>query len=327
MKEKAPRLLAWRTVPPWHGRVGPPRLRVVLGHLAAGVLVSALAAPWVFRLLVGLARRGLAPVSLRDLEFESVAARCVLVGLVLVGLAGAWRARATALRAVGWGRAPVPLRQAGCGFLLGACAMALLWLVGWAGGAFTWTLPGASAFGRWPLLLLGALIVGLVEETLFRGILFGALRRSSGFWLAALLSSAAYSLVHFMNPEPLVGVAHAHWDSGLRLLGSLFHWPHAHYHYFPMMLTLLVLGLGLCRLFEAFGTLYAAMGLHAGVVFVMRAGEDFFARQVEGWPFWYGGLEGVPKSYAALLMACAVCGLLWFGTAGAIRARNEPDAR
>jgi membrane protease YdiL (CAAX protease family) len=297
-------------------------LRGVLGHFLVGLLAGALVAPWVFRLLVGSARRGLLPSTLRDLDFESVASRCVLITLIVVGLIGAWRARGTALPAVGLGRAPVRGRQALSGFLFGACAMASLWLTGWAGGAFVWTPPEAAVLGQWPVILLGALLVGVVEETLFRGVLFGALRRYSGFWAAALLSSLAYSVVHFANPEPFMGVAHAHWDSGLRLLGSLFRWPHAVFHYFPMLLTLVFLGLGLCRLFEAFGALYAAMGLHAGVVFVMRAGEDLFQRQPDVWPFWYGGTEGVPKTYAALLMAITVCLLLWPITAAAFRAKG-----
>jgi membrane protease YdiL (CAAX protease family) len=57
-----------------------------------------------------------------------------------------------------------------------------------------------SAAGPWQwvgLLLAGSVVAPLAEETFFRGVLFmGLWRRLNSFWLAAVISSAAFALVH-----------------------------------------------------------------------------------------------------------------------------------
>ncbi|GAB4217260.1 MAG: hypothetical protein OHK0022_59330 [Roseiflexaceae bacterium] len=55
-------------------------------------------------------------------------------------------------------------------------------------GTFAW-LPALA------MLICGGVIVPIAEELLFRGVLYNWLR-SRGFWLAALVSSALFGLVH-----------------------------------------------------------------------------------------------------------------------------------
>jgi membrane protease YdiL (CAAX protease family) len=72
-----------------------------------------------------------------------------------------------------------------------------------------------SALGGWSfvaILALGGLVIPFAEELLFRGVLFGALRRY-GPVLAGLVSATVFGLAHVWPPLVLfafvVGVVHA----------------------------------------------------------------------------------------------------------------------
>ena len=97
------------------------------------------------------------------------------------------------------------------------------------------------------ILLVGivlACLIGLFEEILFRGFLYGSLKKRVGGLIAALISSVLYSSVHFLKPtgelelpinwlagfiylEQSIGnmiLLHQDWDARLSLmiLGCFF---------------------------------------------------------------------------------------------------------
>jgi len=91
-----------------------------------------------------------------------------------------------------------------------------------------------GAFGA---IVAGVLIIGaapLSEEVFFRGFLFAGLRRSGGFWLGALVSSAIWGLFHYTGPDS--------WAVCLQL--ALF-------------------GLALCWLYERTGSIWPTIAVHA----------------------------------------------------------------
>ena len=104
-----------------------------------------------------------------------------------------------------WGLPAMPGRatRIGRGCWLGMGTLAVLLLIGWAGRAYTIRVP---PFGTLLYTVvwyaIGALIVGLFEETIFRGGIFGSLRRCSGYWSAAIVSSLFFAAVHFARPSP-----------------------------------------------------------------------------------------------------------------------------
>lgn len=88
-------------------------------------------------------------------------------------------------------------------------------------------------------LVLAALLAPVFEETLFRGIIYKALRTKTGKWPAAILSAALFSGLHMDI-----------WGFGPRF----------------------ILGLLLAHLYEKYQSLYPSMGLHAlnnGLIFVL----------------------------------------------------------
>lgn len=126
---------------------------------------------------------------------------------------------------------------------------------------------------------LAAVAVALVEEILFRGALFGSLRRGHGFVVAAIWSSAIYALLHFLEKPEFVG--RVEWTSGFEvlggMLGGLWNWKAM----VPAFLNLTLVGVMLALVFERTGSLFFAMGLHAGFVFFLKS-LGFLTNEVAG---------------------------------------------
>lgn len=126
-----------------------------------------------------------------------------------------------------------------------------------------------SSFERLSLLLLGGLLtgllVGIVEELIFRGALLGGLSRQTNTALALVTVSLVYAAVHYLKFRDLPADAAIHWYTGLTMLpAALFQF--ADPARYDAMLTLFFLGLllGLVRLLT--GNLLLCIGIHAGLV-------------------------------------------------------------
>jgi membrane protease YdiL (CAAX protease family) len=175
------------------------------------------------------------------------------------------------LNGAGWRWRQGLFREVGFGLGLGFATLALVVFAAWGSGFRTW-IPGRG----FPLILLhvaraagAALFVSLIEETLFRGAILGALRRAVGFWTAAIATSALYALVHFFQrPAPPDSVD---WSTGLQMLsrmsvgfldiGALF----------PGFINLTLAGLILATFRECTGALWTSIGLHAGWIFWLKS--------------------------------------------------------
>jgi membrane protease YdiL (CAAX protease family) len=143
-------------------------------------------------------------------------------------------------------------------------------------------------------------------------MLFGALRRCVGFWGGAVIASLIYSAVHFAKPRPPVGVVYGHWYSGLELIPQLFNTVDMGPQFFPLALTLIFLGMVLCAFYQRTGSLYFSIGLHAGLVWLMRIGGYFLERNEAQLPWLFGSGEVVSKSYIALFVMGAFMAVsLW----------------
>lgn len=160
----------------------------------------------------------------------------------------------------------------------------LLWLGGWL------TVSGLSIpSGLWHMLL-GFFSVAVLEELLFRAVLFRLFEQSFGSGWAIVLSSVLFSAAHGINP-------HADWLSTIQLL---------------------ILGLLFIAAFLATRRLWLCIGLHWGWNF---AQGGFFSSPVSGMkaegiiqssvtgPAWLTGGEfgieaSVLASAGALLCSC-----------------------
>lgn len=117
--------------------------------------------------------------------------------------------------------------------------------------------------------LFAGVMVGLIEETLYRGALFGGLLARMRPPGAILLSSIIYAGVHFLKFREVSTALPVTWATGLAMLPDIF------YRFndpasVDAFLSLLAFGVLLAMVRLKSGALYQCMGLHAGVVATLK---------------------------------------------------------
>ncbi|OGQ85904.1 MAG: hypothetical protein A2289_24865 [Deltaproteobacteria bacterium RIFOXYA12_FULL_58_15] len=128
---------------------------------------------------------------------------------------------------------------------------------------------------RWhklPPIVATAVLVPLIEEFFFRGVLFGLLRRALSWKWALAFLSLFFSVLHFLKPAKGAGtIRHPDWTSGFEMLSRLF-WQFSS----PELvigggITLFLVGWILGYTVLRTRSLYLAAGLHGGWIFALRS--------------------------------------------------------
>ena len=276
-------------------------------YLAAVFAGGAMLAPWLYR---GVQQ--FAPDSgIAHQPFHRYVNRCLLAGAIL-GLFPLIRSLGIrSWASLGW---VVPIRESrrlATGLGLGFASLALAATVPLIAGIRAFHIEGATTELVRPLLnaTLSAVVVAVLEELLFRGAVFGALRRVHGFALAALLSSAVYSLVHFFDRPAAPETIGA--GTGWITLGAMLHGFTEVNRLLPGFLSLAVAGwmLAWCR--EQTGSLTVGIGLHAGWIFWLKSfgflTEDTHSPGASG--FW--GTAKLYDGWPACGILIALALILW----------------
>jgi membrane protease YdiL (CAAX protease family) len=118
-------------------------------------------------------------------------------------------------------------------------------------------------------IIATAAVVAVLEEILFRGALFGALRRAWHWLFALAVSSAVYAIVHFMESAKVSGPVD--WLSGLELLPRMLRGFANGSEVIPGFFCLTLVGVVLGTGYHRTGNLYFSIGLHAGWIFWLKA--------------------------------------------------------
>jgi membrane protease YdiL (CAAX protease family) len=167
-----------------------------------------------------------------------------------------------------------------CGFLVAGC---LLMLSGWLmvrAGFFVWKDAPASATGevnafmekiQWgkaaKAVLPGAIIVAIIEEILFRGVLLGIFMRAMRPGLAIATLSLLFAFVHFLSPPPGASVADPDAaNAGFVLLGQIFSRYADPVSLLSRFMVLAAVGVVLANARYRTASLWLPIGLHAGWV-------------------------------------------------------------
>jgi hypothetical protein len=256
----------------------------VLVYLVALLVLAALLAPPLYWLGRWALHAGLVP-QLRGVKFSSYFNRAVLL---LILATGYWFVRWLGIprwRDLGLERNPHRVRDV----LLGAVGAALgLWLVG---AALVVTDEAMLRTLRWAKLLpivLTAVAVPIIEEVIFRGVVFGSLRRVMEWRRAAVSVSLVFAVLHYVGPtKGAPKISPIRWYSGFEHLPRLIWQFRTPEDVLPGVLTLFLVGLILCYTVVQTRSLALAMGLHGGWVFALRSFERF-SRRTEEPSIWVG---------------------------------------
>ncbi len=201
---------------------------------------------------------------------------------------------------------------------------ARLWLRGLVGGILSmalvaaWNLrsplravdyiPGIAALGRWMVpMLLGALVTGVLEETLARGVLFRVLARRGRPWFMAVLTSLVFAHAHFINTAP-ESFEHQAWSSRLlAVMGDAFLSGPSGWREILRFMNLALMGMVLCAFVWRDGTLWRAVGLHTGWVMAIKthsmlSGADHGARAA----WWYAYRSDLTDGLLATVLLCSL---------------------
>jgi membrane protease YdiL (CAAX protease family) len=268
---------------------------------------GALIAPWLYRLTAALGASNGVFAKLAGNPFHRFVGRSLL-GVAVLGLYPLWRSNQMLhWRALGLGARGKSVVKVLMGFMFGFGSLACVALLamGCGGRSFVQGRPPAELLRHFFHAGLAALIVAILEELIFRGTLFGILRKAVNWPAAAAISSAVYAVLHFIQNSELHG--NVTWLSGFVVLGRMFQNgpPLA-----PAVLTLFVAGMILAVAYQRTGTLYFSMGLHAGWIFWLKS-YGFFTTEIPGASQALWGSGRLIDGWLALPVLAVVLALVW----------------
>lgn len=160
-----------------------------------------------------------------------------------------------------------------------------------------------TVFGKLMHGIVGGFLVSFLEETIFRGALHTAMRRTSSLASTLCWSGLLYSAVHFIDPNPLPegqtdDLVGALWTV-FYALGHMFQWEHI-----DSFVALFFVGVFLGLVRERTGHIGWCIGVHAGWVTVIMVGRKVTDYNEDGsLAFLVGNYDGTIGWLAALWIA------------------------
>ena len=292
-------------------------LRALVIYLVVVFLGGALLAPWLYRLVQTVAP---SVSHLANAPFHRFLDRSWL----LLALAGLWpmlRAFGVASgRDIGLVPPHGQWKRFSGGLLLGFVMLAAVAGTALGSGERTLAqdLTAHKIVGAIFNALAAAAFIAVLEEILFRGGIFGGLRRTFYWPLALAVSSLIYAFVYFlqrMEPAGPVG-----WNSGLvllpRMLGGF-----ADFHALvPGFFSLLLAGVLLSLACQHTGNLYFSIGLHASWIFWLKI-YGAFTTDTRHAADWFCGTGKLIDGWLAFLVLAVTLAILRFLP---LKPRREP---
>jgi uncharacterized protein len=248
-------------------------------YLAASVVLGALLAPLLF-----WSTQSLVPQLFPGVDFESFFHRAVLIALLVLLFPFTRWVGVRRWRDLGLERNSSWLRDVTAGFLL--AAMPLLCC-----GAVVIVLHVFSfrhVINWWAVAKVtgAAVVVPLIEECFFRGLILGVLLRSGYKYAAMLLSSALFSIVHFLKAPERTSTT-VSWSSGFDSIAHSFSQFRNVLVVTAAFTTLFLIGYIMADARVKTRSLWLAIGLHSGWIFGSGLFNRIARREIIALP-WIG---------------------------------------
>lgn len=272
-------------------------VRSLLIYVIVVFLGGALLAPWLY----WLTQSALPGSHLAASPFHRYVDRSLLA-IALIGIWPLLRSLgATSWRDVGLVKARGQWHRLAAGFALGFGSLACVAIMVLAahGRQFNPNLTGKELVEKIAGAAVTAIVVALLEELLFRGAIFGALRKTWDWRAALIVSSMIYAIVHFLSRVDLAGPVT--WSSGLELLPRKLEGFGDLKRVIPGFFNLTLAGILLGLAYQRTGNLYCSIGLHAGWIFWLKT-YGTLTTAVAGSNIWLWGTNKMIDGWLALLV-------------------------
>lgn len=245
-------------------------------YLLVTILAGALAAPQAWNAIHALSPelfQGFAG-KVQSMPFHRYLSRSLQVSAVILLWPLLRSLRIRSLREFGLVPNSRPLRDLAVGMAAGALCMVLLLPAQVLSGAYM-LFPGweHQVISSLPRIIGTAILVAVMEEFLFRGVIMGFCRQFAVPSASVIASALAFALVHFVGlPPGEAGAADPSWWGGLAMLASAGSALPPAGILAGAFATLFAAGMILGWLTIRTGSLHAAIGLHG----VWILGEQAF---------------------------------------------------
>lgn len=275
----------------------------LLVYFAGTLLIGALLAPVLFWAAQWLAAQHLV-TGLSKVGFESFFHRALLVGLLALLWPLLRSLRIRRMSDLELEPNPKWLRHLLTGFALAVVPLLCCGEVLIAFHIFSLHLRISwHAFAK---IAAAAIVVPLIEETFFRGLILGVLERSGGKYFSIFITSAFYSIVHFLKAPPHTS-AIVTWTSGFNSIAHAFS-----QFSDPLLLaagvtTLFFIGLVLADARLSTRSLWLPIGLHSGWIFANGIFGKIARREMVV-PPWLG--RNLVVGIVPLAIVCLTWGLM-----------------
>ena len=233
--------------------------------------------------------------------FHRYVNRCFMV-IAIFGLWPLGRIGNLSWNDIGWSKSDRNWKHILIGLVIGLGSLfipaVVCLLVG--GRELHWPAESALVFKHFGNAVGAAVAVSILEETVFRGVLFGIIRKYGSIVAATCFSSAVYALVHFF--EKAVHEGEVYWNSGLALLPRMLRDFGAIESLIPALPNLFVAGMILALAFRVSGSLCLSVGIHAGWIFWLKTFNFFTQAQPTGNTWLWGSHKLIDGWFPTLVL-------------------------
>ena len=168
--------------------------------------------------------------------------------------------------------------------------------------------------------LVTAFFVSVIEETIFRGLVYSILENNFNTKLAIVLSAALYSIVHFFKAKDQYFDI-VTWKSGFLAWYNIYQ-NVTDGHILSSVLCLWALGICLALIRKISGHIFYCIGFHFGIVFALKIAAEY-TRRVPDYEYTWFVRGDVPiASYLTFVLLLFVVVILLI----VIKLRNTPSS-
>lgn len=124
------------------------------------------------------------------------------------------------------------------------------------------------------IAIISGCLVGLIEESIFRGALFSGLYKKTNATITIIFTSLVYAAVHFLKYRELSNDTVINWTTGLEMIpAALFRFGDP--VIIDSFLTLFMLGVLLSLIRLRNNNIAMVAGIHTGIVITMKLTGEF----------------------------------------------------